>query len=273
MSAGGTVDQTKASLRLFSERIQDRHRRWWIEKQPHPYKSLGGKLQGRAFAQELGIKVPKLHALVDRARDIPSFDELPRQFVLKPVRGWSARNVFLMKDGLNTLDGTSWDRAKIVRKIVSDESQDAMSSKIMIEEYLRNWDLKPGAPLDYKFYLFGKEIAFIHVIERNSGSNNALNRHWFMTESWEPIKRRIVRTQTPQDQAIEKPDCIEELYEAVSVVGSQLQMFMRLDMYATDRGAVFGEFTPQPHGGKGFTGWADLWLGSLWQGLEGTQTE
>jgi len=32
---------------------------------------------------------------------------------------------------------------------------------------------------------------------------------------------------------------------------------------------VFGEFTPQPHGGKGFTEWADEWLGSLWEGKEG----
>jgi hypothetical protein len=46
-------------------------------------------------------------------------------------------------------------------------------------------------------------------------------------------------------------------------------MFMRIDMHATTNGAVFGEFTPQPHGGEGFTLWADEWLGAMWKGVEG----
>ena len=45
-------------------------------------------------------------------------------------------------------------------------------------------------------------------------------------------------------------------------------MFMRIDLYGTTRGAN-GEFTPQPHGGKGYTIEADKWLGSLWSGIEG----
>jgi hypothetical protein len=48
-----------------------------------------------------------------------------------------------------------------------------------------------------------------------------------------------------------------------------LNMFMRVDMYATTRSAVFGEFTPTPHGGKRYTREADRWLGSLWKGVEG----
>ena len=44
---------------------------------------------------------------------------------------------------------------------------------------------------------------------------------------------------------------------------------MRIDLYATTRGSVFGEFTPTPQGGKGYTPAADRWLGNLWQGKEG----
>ncbi len=43
---------------------------------------------------------------------------------------------------------------------------------------------------------------------------------------------------------------------------------MRIDMYATTYGPVFGEFTRQPHGGSGYTTWADGWLGGLWRGVE-----
>ena len=40
----------------------------------------------------------------------------------------------------------------------------------------------------------------------------------------------------------------------------------RIDMYATERGPVFGEFTPTPEGGEGFTEWADRYLAYLLEG-------
>jgi hypothetical protein len=46
---------------------------------------------------------------------------------------------------------------------------------------------------------------------------------------------------------------------------------MRIDMYATDKGAVFGEFTPTPQGGKGYSEWAEKYLGSFWKGEEGCE--
>ena len=40
-------------------------------------------------------------------------------------------------------------------------------------------------------------------------------------------------------------------------------------MYATAEGPVFGEFTPTPEGGSGFTEWADQYLATFWNGVEG----
>ena len=77
-----------------------------------------------------------------------------------------------------------------------------------------------------------------------------------------------LNTQTPEEVLPDIPDCWDELCETAIKLGKELE-FMRIRFYATKRGAVFGEFTPQPHGGNGFTEEADKWLGSIWKGLEG----
>ena len=65
------------------------------------------------------------------------------------------------------------------------------------------------------------------------------------------------------------PDCWDEMLEDVRNLGRSLGCFMRIDMFATDKGPVFGEFTPTPEGGKGYTEWADKYLATFWKGLEG----
>ena len=42
------------------------------------------------------------------------------------------------------------------------------------------------------------------------------------------------------------PDCTDELISTAKLLGKSVEMFMRIDLYATTRGAVFGEFTSQP---------------------------
>ena len=59
------------------------------------------------------------------------------------------------------------------------------------------------------------------------------------------------------------------MVKKVKMLGKKLGCFMRIDMYATDKGPVFGEFTPAPEGGEGFTEWADRYLATFWEGEEG----
>lgn len=260
----------------FGERIQDRQRRWWTEGAAVAHKSIAGKLEGRAFAGSLGCRLPDLYSVSDSIDELPLFSTLPARFVIKPTRGWSAKGVFALDNGVNLFDGKIWDREAIIRQLSEVKSQTDLSSIMydcrsgfMVEELLESWDHKPGIPLDYKFYAFGSRIAFIHIIERNSNARLSANRHWLFDEHWVPLQRQVVRTQALETNPLPAPDCLAEMVGMVKRMGSALGMFMRIDMYATTRGAVFGEFTPTPHGGKGFTPWADEWMGGLWQGVEG----
>ena len=258
-------------MNLFSERIIDRHRRWWIEKEPHEHKNLAGKLQGPAFVVEAGFKVPEMYHIGETCDSIPSFKDLPDNFVIKPSRGWSAKNIYVMVDGINQLDGEKYSRSQII-KLLKDKTKidESKNIKILVEEYLINWNQDYSkAPYDYKFFMFRGDVAFCHVVERISNTDTSKNRHWYVDENYQSINMKVITTQTPEKEMSEKPDCWDELVATAKGLGEKLSMFMRIDLYATTRGAVFGEFTPQPQGGKGFMPEADIWLGSLWQGKEG----
>lgn len=228
-------------------------------------------MAGPPFVEASGFKTPLIYSVVDTADEIPNFSSLPNSFVVKPSRGWSAKNIYVMVDGINQLDGQTYSRKTIVKlmKEKTDVERDK-GLKILIEEYLINWDEDTSIPPnDYKFFVFGKKIAFCHIIERNSNSDTSKNRHWYVDENFESIGMKVITTQTPEPEMCEKPSCWDELVNTAIGLGDRLEIFMRIDLYATTRGAVFGEFTPQPHGGKGFTPAANRWLGSLWRGKEG----
>jgi hypothetical protein len=55
----------------------------------------------------------------------------------------------------------------------------------------------------------------------------------------------------------------------VTDVGGRLNIFVRIDMFATSRGPVFGEFTAYPHAGLDYTPRGDAWLGSFWTTRDG----
>ena len=238
-------------MRLFSERIQDRHQRWSIQNENvGSVKFIAEKLTGREYAKSQGAKVPELYHTCERIEQLPDFSEFPENFVIKPSRGWSAQNVFVLRSGLNLLDGEIWTREKIVEFITPKPMNNRPKTKIIVEEYLENWDRDYRIPLDYKFHMFGDQISFISIVERNSNVNLENNRYWFVDEDWQPLPEQIMENQIQNAEPFVIPDCADELISTAKLLGKSLGVFIRIDLYATTRGAVFGEFTPQPHGGR-----------------------
>ena len=140
---------------LFSERIIDRHKRWWIDKEPHPHKNLAGKLDGPKFVEKAGYKTPIIYSIIDSADDLPLFSSLPKDFVIKPSRGWSAKNIYVMVNGVNQLDQMEYSREKIIQ-LMKDKTpiETDRGFKFLIEEYLENWDGSSNIPpYDYKFFI------------------------------------------------------------------------------------------------------------------------
>ncbi len=248
----------------FSLRIRNRHRRWRHEGQSHPLNALRGKREGQDYMRDLGYQVPQVYAALDHIADLPELSDLPSRIIVKPNRGHSVRNVFALENGHCLINETPLSRADIIAKI-----GEAGSQPFLVEELLQNHDGRRGLPYDYKFNCFGDKVASINVIERNSLTDEALNRYWYLTADWTHQPFRVNTSHYHERSLPPKPACLEDMFALVRDVGSRLNCFVRIDLYATTRGPVFGEFTAFPHMGVGFTPQAEAYFGALWQGLEG----
>lgn len=248
----------------YSQRIRDRHQRWLRERQPHWSYRYSPKLAGCDYVRSLGYGVPETYGVFPSLADVPLGD-LPACVVLKPQSGHSGRGVFVIRDGIDSFTGMRVTRDWMLR-----EAGDNAARAYIAEELLVNFDGRAGAPLDYKFYCFGSRIAFSAIIERNTvtGSDD-LNKFWFRTPEWKPLPLRFMWAHRHERGDPPKPPFLDELSAMASDLAGRFDLFVRVDLYATTRGPVFGEFTHFPAMGFSTTPLADLWLGSLWRGLEG----
>jgi glycosyltransferase involved in cell wall biosynthesis len=263
----------KEGMPLFSEMIKKRNHDWWKGKKPVWQKKLSAKIAGRNYAEELGMKVPDLYWKGDNLQDIPPFHQLPNKFVLKPEKGWSSNNVYCMKEGEDVLTHKSYDRDALITALKDDKFVAENKPTIMIEELLEpeKKQSSDGLPRDFKFYCFGDEIAMVHIALRKSEIHKERNEHHYYTPDFRIIEQKVMEKRDQGTVPIERPDCWDEMIEAVQAIGRELGIYMRIDMFATSKGAVFGEFTPTPHGGNGYSEFADKYLGSFWKGEEGVK--
>lgn len=259
------------SVTLFSERMQERTKRWWNPKTVLPVKHLSRKIAGRDWAESRGVKSPKLYWQSENISDLPELTELPNEVTIKPDIGWSAKNIFCLRDAQNLLDHRQWTRQEIINSISKDDYLQKRTAIFFAEELLKP---EPSTdegflPRDYKFYCFGGKIAMVHCVLRISNVDKHLNIHHYLGESLTPIFCKVMDVREVPNEPFPFPECWEEMLVDVRRLGSKLGCFMRIDMFATDKGPVFGEFTPTPEGGKGYTEWADKYLATFWKGLEG----
>ena len=248
----------------FSRQIQRRKQRWSTQGRPAGLAHLANKEKGQAFARLHDIPVPDRYGLLDKITDLPEIADLEPAFVLKPTASYSSRNVFLVRNGCDLLTGQPIDRADILQRIGQDSRE-----KFVLEELLTDQNGRVGAPLDYKFYCFGEKIVLLHVYERNSTLDPRQNRIWFLDRSFRPVRMRVRKHVRQEPGLPPRPENYAAMLELVQRIGRLHQAFVRIDVYATPRGAVLGEFTPFPFSGRGLTRRADVFLGRHWVGEEG----
>jgi hypothetical protein len=263
-------DPSRLGHPRFSDRIKDRKQRWLIDKQPNPYTAVSSKLGGTAFMRSLGHAVPEVYGTYPSLNDIPRFEDLPRAFVLKPTRGWAGAGVFLMRDGFDLKRKRHLTRAELIQTAQSYTGfgVQGIAGPWVAEELLFNFDDPDKAALDYKFFCFGPKVAAIQINQR-SGLKDPEYLVWLRDCDWQPLSCQLRWQQQPERSALTKPPFLNEMLKMASDAGGRLNIFLRIDLFASHRGPVFCEFTAYPHSGIGYTPRADAWLGSLWKTRDG----
>lgn len=262
----------------FTERIKRRHHLWWREAEPlkknlltkdHSLddwqdeelwqRRLSNKLNAKEFAALNGCKTAGLYW---KGRDVENIDfsSLPSHYVIRPAMGCGSKGVFLMKNGINLFDQKTYSPQQIVR-LLQQRIKEHPNQFMLVEEFLQNEIGEHTILDDYKFFCFNGKIASVGVINRLSPETGFVN---YLDEHWNPMKPLALPYPYPIKQGQEKPKCFDEMLEHVKMLSRLYKVFVRLDFYATPKGAVFGEFTPTPSLGLGFSKFGHQLLVKYW---------
>lgn len=267
-----------SQTRPFTKRIKHRHNEFWIPADaenirntpinryesleqitniPHWQRILSNKANSLYFAEKMGCKIPQVYWQGRNINDI-DFTLLPKQFVIKPTTGHSCNNVYLMDEGYNHMDKqfyTMEDLMDAMHSVLQLNHQ----NEFIIEEFLRSEDGIYRIPLDYKVHTFNGEIACIEVIDRKAPSIGHVN---VFDDKWNAVEN--IGCKFIQGDNLTPPHCMDEIISHCKALSKIYRIYVRIDFYATDKGAVFGEFTPTPGIGVGFTRKANYMLTRYW---------
>lgn len=256
-------------LYLWSKRrtLRDPRRKQELETLAY----INDKLKGYSWVADRG------HAVVPH-RGYPSIADALRdyggeRFVLKPIGGHSSQGVYLLqrraKGGYScAMTGRDYANdqeliAHYVRKLRQPRA--SISQEVILEEYVED-SLGYDVPLDYKFYAFGLAVPIVmqryaplHVDKANWGFE-------FYDEEGNRLGPIRLNVSSGERRGMRPPDNLSETFRMARALAAEAQVsFVRIDLYSTPDGPVFGEFTPVPNNGQErFTSAYDRLLGDYW---------
>jgi len=266
----------------FRRRIELRQRLWWKESTPGTHglseckrrrnhddpeeswkccrfwqRKFCNKWNSRQFAIRLGMRVPDLYWAGDDVRSLP-LETLPGSYVIRFCSGHSSRQVWAMDGDHELLRDMHFNIESLREDLISAASAYAYRISVMVEERLRRSDGQPGLLNDCGFHAFGDEIAFV-------AARLGMKQYAYYRPDWRPVPFRVNRMQSPETVQFAKPRHLDEMLVWARRFGNAFGSYVRVDVYDTDKGAVFGELAPAPCGGKCYTLEADKILNDCWE--------
>ncbi len=250
----------------FRDRMQERLETWYrkISQDLTPEElnrqrfiaSLVNKSVMHEFISNLGIPLPKRFYEVEKVEEI-DFPSLPDRIVIKPNNSADSDCVMIFINNIDILAGMVVDK-RVVANYVENKFQNGRfinkNTRIIVEEFIQDYDCSFKIPRDFKVYVAGGRSHFIQVINRNGPKD--MWSHRFYNLDWEPYSDIIQKTYKT-DEIINKPPFLIELVRQADLIASKINCFYRLDFYLSMDGPVFGEFTSYPFGGYHFTHYGD----------------
>jgi hypothetical protein len=229
---------------------------------PFWQRKLNNKWNAREFAVRHGASPPELY-WCGRDPDQISLEKLPRRFVVRATSGTACARVLTLADGVDLLTGRPCSRTELLATLRRWIDTGFSRTLLLVEEFIESGSERPALPPDYKVHVFGDHVAAVQVVRR-LGAGRSTWRQRFYTEKWEPFGDPL-NTFNPQDSTTPPPECLDDILGCARRLGRAFGAYVRVDFYASPRGAVFGEFAPTPYQGAHFTPYADAHFEELWR--------
>jgi hypothetical protein len=189
------------------------------------------------------------------------FASLPEYYVVKPNLGFSRKGVSVMAAGTDLMRGSPLTSGEL-RKQLRQVTGGVLGVPILIEEFVTTESGEYKLPTEYKCHVFEEKIGAIQVIHRSANARDTRQRIY--TAGWK-IFEDPMDTAFPPGDAIDPPQCLEEMLTYARKLGKAYGTYVRVDLYASRGGCVFGEFSSTPGRGTGLTRHAEEYFGALWQ--------
>lgn len=246
----------------FKERMEDRLSHWYKHGNSGPENDqtnrrryiagLVNKTSMFAYAKKHNIPLPHRYAEVSNVGDL-DFKSFPERVVVKPNNSADSDCVMLFSDGKEIFSGESvlaTEMSAFIEKAFAAGRFLNTHTKILVEEFIQDYDKRFLIPRDFKVYVAGGRAHFIQVIDRN-GPKAAWN-HSFYDREWTDIHDNMQETYR-QGPKIERPARLHELVSLSEKIAQDIGCFMRLDFFISADRVVFGEFTSYPFAGMRYT--------------------
>lgn len=184
-----------------------------------------------------------------------NFKKLPKSYVIKPRCCQDGKAITFVKDGINLATNKRVSPMEIKRFYTFLKSDRKLGKDVIIEELLFDKSAKNKIiNEEYNFFVFGGITEYISVV-KNINTNNRTTIDYDL--EWNRLQLFTDKS-APLDYLLEKPDNLEEMIDIANRLGKLYSEyttlpFARVDLYNTDQGIKFGEFTGDLNGQQNLT--------------------
>jgi hypothetical protein len=268
--AGATPERT--STPSFRRRIHDLRRgvedlRALDPEAAHPLLQVARKLRNHRLAASHGVRTPRVLAVWEGADQL-DLDGLPDEFVLKSDGGAGGRGVLPLRrlgpDSFGPVGGGPEDvltREQIVGRYRAARS---VEGPVFAEELLRRPG-REGLPDDIKIYTFYGKVGQVLLRRMPVHADLRAARYRFLDGTGEDLGPRASLTHRI-DPAILPPEQLETYLDVARHLSRAMALpFVRVDLYETGDGPVFGELTRGPGGPQRYRPDHDEAMGLMWE--------
>ncbi|WP_298992206.1 ATP-grasp fold amidoligase family protein [uncultured Pseudokineococcus sp.] len=230
-----------------------------------PVFDVNGKLDAHAWADRLGVRHATLLAQVPEAGQLP-WSTFPEVFVIKPVRGAASDGVHMLRREGRHLRSLKLDQQLTEQDVTENlralSATGRISSDLLVEEMVVDPRRAHEGPVDWKFSTFFGEVGLVEAKVSVAGGKP---RWKLFDENWDDLGDGWVDHHVLAD-GLQPPVHAAELMETARRISASVpRPFLRVDLYDSVDGPVFGEITPAPGGPRGFRRDIDHKLGRLWE--------
>lgn len=194
------------------------------------------------FVEKFGWPIPNQY-FNGFAKDFPE-DLLNNNIVIKATHGCSSREVICIKNGVDFFTKEEISGNSLIEKF---------NNKFIIsEELLIDKEYNHDIPLDFKCFVFNGNIELLCICE--TSLENKRKHAWYdknMNLLGSLIKNVPIFKES--DKYLPSPEEFNQMKYFCKDFRVFNNLFLRIDFYITKKGVFFGEFTPHPYGGKGYS--------------------